>query len=52
MYLYEQNTHIRSEENIQRYEIRHMNKMTIGIKNSVIDSEIKQYEEFIKAIER
>ena len=41
MYLYEQNVHICSEENVQRYEIRHMNKTILDIKNSVIDSEIK-----------
>ena len=41
MYLFELDALVRSEENVQRYEIRHMNKIIIGIKNSVIDSEIK-----------
>ena len=36
---------------MQRYKIRHINKIILGIKNSVIDSEIKN-KEFTKAIGR
>ena len=52
MYLYEKNAHIHSEWKNQRYDIRHMNKRILGIKNSVIDSEIKWHKEFTKAIGR
>ena len=52
IHLYEQNVHISSKENVQRYEIRHMNKIIRDIKNSVLDSEFKWYKEFTKSIGR
>ena len=52
MHLYERNAIIRHGVNFQRLEISQMNIIILEIKNSVIDSEIKWYKGFIKAIGR
>ena len=52
MYLFQQTTPIKYEENVQRFEIEYMNKVFVDLKKSNIDSEINFYKEFTKAIER
>ena len=46
MYLYYQNVNIVRQFNVQRLEIPHMNKIFLGIKDSIIDSDTRRYEKF------
>ena len=52
MYTFNQQAEIKYSQNVQRYEIPHMNDVFVGLKNSNIDSEINFYKEFTTPIGR
>ena len=52
MYTFHQKVETKYNENAQRFEIEYMNDVFVGLKNSIIDSDMTFYEDFTTAIGR